>query len=120
MHHSFTASGRWMTTLAQLLRPRSRTAPASQSAAIAPLPTAMASGFPVGPALRPTRIAATRTAGTHVPRRALRSPLRVIRIVEAGQASAQAGRILMSGRMADVCAELDRMVEREAALRPGI
>lgn len=48
------------------------------------------------------------------------SPLRVIRIVESGQASALAGRILMSGRMADVCAELDRMVEREAAMQPGL
>jgi len=42
--------------------------------------------------------------------------LRVIRVVEAGQAQAAAGRILMSGRMADVCAELDRMVERESAM----
>jgi hypothetical protein len=45
--------------------------------------------------------------------------LRVVRIVESGQASALAGRILMSGRMADVCAELDRMVEREAAMQAG-
>ncbi len=46
---------------------------------------------------------------------ARRSPLRVVRILESDQASASVGRILMSGRMADVCAELDRMVEREAA-----
>lgn len=46
-----------------------------------------------------------------------RSLLRVVRILDPGQASACAGRILMSGRMADVCAELDRMVEREAALQ---
>lgn len=51
--------------------------------------------------------------------RRLRAPLRVVRIVESGQASALAGRILMSGRMADVCAELDRMVEREARLHAG-
>jgi hypothetical protein len=50
----------------------------------------------------------------------MRAPLRVVRIVEAGQASALAGRILMSGRMADVCAELDRMVERETALQPSV
>jgi len=43
-----------------------------------------------------------------------RQPLRVVRVMETGQASALTGRILMSGRMADVCAELDRMVEREA------
>lgn len=43
------------------------------------------------------------------------SLLRVIHIMEPGPAAAPAGRLLMSGRMADVCAELDRMVEREAA-----
>lgn len=46
-----------------------------------------------------------------------RSLLRVVRILDPDQASASGGRILMSGRMADVCAELDRMVEREAALQ---
>ncbi len=46
-------------------------------------------------------------------------PLRVVRVMEAGQASALAGRILMSGRMADVCNELDRMVEREAVMQSG-
>jgi hypothetical protein len=43
------------------------------------------------------------------------SLLRVIHIMEPGTAAAPVGRLLMSGRMADVCAELDRMVEREAA-----
>ncbi|MES2878139.1 MAG: hypothetical protein V4713_06930 [Pseudomonadota bacterium] len=43
-------------------------------------------------------------------------PLRVVRVLEAGQAPAQVGRMLISGRMADVCAELDRLVAREAAL----
>jgi hypothetical protein len=45
-----------------------------------------------------------------------RRPLRVVRILETGQAPAQAGRMAISGRMADVCAELDRLVAREAAL----
>lgn len=36
-------------------------------------------------------------------------PLRVLRVVEAGQASSHAGRLVISGRMADVCAELDRL-----------
>jgi hypothetical protein len=39
-----------------------------------------------------------------------------VRILETGQAPAQAGRMAISGRMADVCAELDRLVAREAAL----
>ncbi len=41
-------------------------------------------------------------------------PLRVVRILEAGQAPAQVGRLRISGRMADVCAELDRLAAREA------
>ena len=69
--------------------------------------------------------------GTHVPRMAaVRSndaassrlvtgkvmPLRVLRVVESGQPRSCTGRLVISGRMADVCAELDRLVEREAAL----
>lgn len=42
-------------------------------------------------------------------------PLRVVRVVEAGQGRAEVGRMVISGRMADVCAELDRLVAREAA-----
>jgi len=40
-------------------------------------------------------------------------PLRVLRVVEAGQPSSQAGRLVISGRMADVCAELDRLAAFE-------
>ena len=43
-------------------------------------------------------------------------PLRVVRVVEPGQARASVGRMVISGRMADVCAELDRLAAREAAL----
>jgi hypothetical protein len=42
-------------------------------------------------------------------------PLRVLRVVEAGTAPAAAGRMLISGRMADVCAELDRLAAAESA-----
>ena len=41
--------------------------------------------------------------------------LRVLRECDAGQAPGEAGRLVISGRMADVCAELDRLVEHEAA-----
>lgn len=44
-------------------------------------------------------------------------PLRVLRVVEAGSPRSSTGRMVISGRMADVCAELDRLVEREAALQ---
>lgn len=43
-------------------------------------------------------------------------PLRVVRVMEVGQAPAQVGRMVISGRMADVCAELDRLAACEAAL----
>jgi len=42
-------------------------------------------------------------------------PLRVLRIIDAGHAPAGAGRMLISGRMADVCAELERLAALEAA-----
>lgn len=44
-----------------------------------------------------------------------RRPLRVVRILEANQSSSQVGRMVISGRMADVCAELDRLAACEAA-----
>ncbi len=40
-------------------------------------------------------------------------PLRVARVMEAQHSRSQAGRMLISGRMADVCAELDRLAELE-------
>lgn len=40
-------------------------------------------------------------------------PLRVVRVVE-GSRAAGAGRMFMSGRMADVCAELERLAAVEA------
>ena len=43
-------------------------------------------------------------------------PMRVLRVVEAGQARTCVGRMVISGRMADVCAELDRLAESEARL----
>lgn len=41
-------------------------------------------------------------------------PLRVARVMEAQQSRHTAGRMVISGRMADVCAELDRLAELEA------
>ncbi len=40
-------------------------------------------------------------------------PLRVARVMEAHQSRHNAGRMVISGRMADVCAELDRLAELE-------
>ena len=41
--------------------------------------------------------------------------LKVVREHDAAVSPACAGRMTISGRMADVCAELDRMAQREAA-----
>jgi hypothetical protein len=43
--------------------------------------------------------------------------LRVLRVHESGQHTTGAGRMVISGRMADVCAELDRLVAMEARHR---
>lgn len=51
----------------------------------------------------------------HMPRHTTkRLPLRVVRIVDTGHTPTSAGRMTISGSMADVCAELDRMVQAEA------
>lgn len=48
-------------------------------------------------------------------RSSVRAPvaLRVVRVMEAGQARSSVGRMVISGRMEDVCAELDRLAARE-------
>jgi hypothetical protein len=43
-------------------------------------------------------------------------PLRIVRVVETGQTHTSVGRMVISGRMADVCAELDRLAACEAAM----
>ena len=40
-------------------------------------------------------------------------PLRIVRVAESGLHRSSVGRMVISGRMADVCAELDRLVARE-------
>lgn len=54
------------------------------------------------------------TANRHMVAKVM--PLRVLRVVDSGMPRSSTGRLVISGRMADVCAELDRLVEREAAL----
>lgn len=44
-------------------------------------------------------------------------PLRVVRVMDKeGQRGSPGGRMVISGRMADVCAELDRLAALEATL----
>jgi hypothetical protein len=63
---------------------------------------------------------ATRTGGAWPPvcggaaaKDALRRPLRVVRVLDGQQGHRSSGRMVISGRMADVCAELDRLVACE-------
>jgi hypothetical protein len=53
-------------------------------------------------------------ASRRVSRACTSRPLRVVRVLEAS-ASPSAGRMVISGRMADVCAELERLAALEAA-----
>ena len=45
-----------------------------------------------------------------------RRPLRVVRVVDADPRPTSTGRMVISGCMADVCAELDRMIQKEGAM----
>ncbi len=79
----------------------------------APTLTPMASGLCSGANLRHSTL-----RGAYHPPTApvLRRPLRMVRVMEAGQLPSQVGRMVISGRMADVCAELDRLAAHEARL----
>lgn len=46
--------------------------------------------------------------------------LRVVRMLELGQSPKAVGRMVISGRMADVCAELDRLVGWEHSIRDEV
>jgi hypothetical protein len=67
-------------------------------------------------AMRPaiSRACSPRPAAATVRHEGPRRPLRIVRVMESANA-AGAGRMFMSGRMADVCAELDRLAAIEAA-----
>ncbi|MDM0103769.1 hypothetical protein QTH97_02405 [Variovorax sp. J22R24] len=58
--------------------------------------------------------AGRQAAGSQVSAPAAR-PLRVVRMIDAQQPGCHQSRVVISGRMADVCAELDRLVALEAA-----
>lgn len=100
MNLAFLATAGLWTPLQHLLRRLSASTPGSA--------TAVASGVS-----RPYRSGYGPTSRAVVP--AIRRPLRVVRVMEAGQPRSQVGRMVISGRMADVCAELDRLAACEAA-----
>lgn len=53
-------------------------------------------------------------AAAHPPSARPRRPLRVVHIVDKSHAPTCAGRMTISGSMADVCAELDRLVQADS------
>jgi hypothetical protein len=57
----------------------------------------------------PARPLPARPAQGHRPK-----PLRVVRVLEPSAPRSTAGRMVISGRLADVCAELDRLAALEA------
>lgn len=84
--------------------------------ALVPAPRRAFAPPPNNTAIAPEKIAHTSmNTGAKAPF-SMQKPLRVVRVLEAGQARTSVGRMVISGRMADVCAELDRLAAREAAL----
>jgi len=66
--------------------------------------------------IAPNFIAArAHSTGASAPKPHQPKPLRVVRVMESGQPRSEVGRMVISGRMADVCAELDRLAACEAA-----
>ena len=63
-------------------------------------------------AAAPVRVAYPRAAAPVPAAPAI--PLRVVRVLEPSASRAVAGRMVISGRLADVCAELDRLAALEA------
>ena len=97
----------WHRTRRTPLRPEAQVGQAGLTVPRAggALPTGMRGGVPVDKAC---------------PARAAR-PLRVVRVLDTvASSSSSAGRMVISGRMADVCAELDRLAALEAAASPAL
>jgi hypothetical protein len=69
-------------------------------------------------ALAPRSDASPAAPTRTLPPRAVHShplkPLRVVRVLEPSAPRSTAGRMVISGRLADVCAELDRLAALEA------
>jgi hypothetical protein len=96
-----------LSSLFQGLTSFNRTAPA-------PRPRPAGRVHPVWTVRRPT--CQTMVSSIMAKKTTIMPPaLRVLRVAENGPRSDCAGRMVISGRMADVCAELDRMIALEAA-----
>nr|WP_315241812.1 hypothetical protein [uncultured Albidiferax sp.] len=98
----------WLTASA----PTPHTARTAQAARPA---TAWAPGCNNRP--NPAPAWAARPGCSTPPPAAPRRPVRVLRVIDTPQSTASAGRMRISGRMADVCAELDRLAALESTAR---
>ena len=72
--------------------------------------------------LRYVQVRPSSAAGARPPSRPAARPLRPLRVVRGAETgkSRTGGRVLLSGRMEDVCAELDRLAALEAAQGPAV
>lgn len=61
----------------------------------------------------PVKVPCARPVHPSPHRARLHRPLRVVRVLEGAQGGRTMGRMVISGRMADVCAELDRLAACE-------
>jgi hypothetical protein len=86
------------TSLRQMQVPRKENTPITFKAEVAP------------------KLVASYAQNTRLNRPFNTNNVRILQVREPGQAQACVGRMVMSGRMADVCAELDRWVARDTAL----
>ncbi|KQP20015.1 hypothetical protein ASF43_28040 [Pseudorhodoferax sp. Leaf267] len=107
-------AGRWANRAG---KPVARTAVDSQAGTVWPGMARVAGSLLARLAQRRQRTGAPFPVQT-ADRPAHPRPLRVLRVLEPQQPRAAAGRMVISGRMADVCAELDRLAAAEAANQP--
>ncbi len=75
-------------------------------------------GQPFASTVPAARAGTVRIVPATGPRSRQMRPLRVVRVAEPLSGPASAGRMVISGRMADVCAELDRLAALEAGTPP--
>ncbi|WP_139313377.1 hypothetical protein [Rhodoferax antarcticus] len=102
--HSFKSLWQWL-----MAKPGQSLPACTQQAYRLHLVVSPTHAAPVAKAGSPSR-PPTVSAQRGIPSR----PVRVLQVMDAGQSPVQSGRLRISGRMADVCAELDRLAARES------
>jgi hypothetical protein len=110
----------WLNRPAEVVEPRGSSAPsaAGDGGSVVALPRVQALAAPRGGAPGVARRwsgpqrAGVGSAGAAAAQVRAARPLRVVKVMEGSRASS--ARVVISGRMADVCAELDRLAALEA------